>query len=44
MMTITESNDLILVADDDEHIVELVSMYLKKAGFRVATAQRSQHR
>ncbi len=34
----SENNDLILVADDDEHIVELVSMYLKKAGFRVETA------
>lgn len=33
-----EENDLILVADDDEHIVELVSMYLRKAGFRVETA------
>jgi two-component system alkaline phosphatase synthesis response regulator PhoP/two-component system response regulator ResD len=37
-MTASEKNDLILVADDDEHIVELVSMYLKKAGFRVETA------
>ena len=34
----SENDDLILVADDDEHIVELVSMYLKKAGFRVETA------
>ncbi len=30
--------DLILVADDDEHIVELVSMYLARAGYRVETA------
>lgn len=29
---------LILVADDDEHIVELVSMYLKRAGYRIETA------
>lgn len=31
-------DDLILVADDDPHIVELVGMYLRRAGFRVATA------
>ncbi|OGO50970.1 MAG: hypothetical protein A2148_03025 [Chloroflexi bacterium RBG_16_68_14] len=30
--------ELILVADDDEHIVELVSMYLQRAGYRVETA------
>jgi DNA-binding response OmpR family regulator len=30
--------ELILVADDDEHIVELVSMYLTRAGYRVAAA------
>ncbi|MCH7811538.1 MAG: response regulator transcription factor [Chloroflexi bacterium] len=30
--------DLILVADDDEHIVELVSMYLRRAGYRVEAA------
>ena len=30
--------DLILVADDDEHIVELVSMYLQRAGYRVEAA------
>lgn len=29
---------LILVADDDEHIVELVSMYLTRAGYEVASA------
>jgi DNA-binding response OmpR family regulator len=29
---------LILVADDDEHIVELVSMYLRGAGYRVEAA------
>ena len=34
----SENDELILVADDDEHIVELVSMYLRKAGFRVETA------
>ncbi|MCH8161500.1 MAG: response regulator, partial [Chloroflexi bacterium] len=34
----SENDELILVADDDEHIVELVSMYLQKAGFRVETA------
>jgi DNA-binding response OmpR family regulator len=31
-------NDLILVADDDQHIVELVSMYLRGAGYRVEAA------
>ncbi len=30
--------DLILVADDDEHIVELVAMYLGRAGYRVEAA------
>ncbi|MDZ4277920.1 MAG: response regulator transcription factor, partial [Dehalococcoidia bacterium] len=30
---------LVLVADDDEHIVELVSMYLQRAGYRVAAAR-----
>ena len=30
--------ELILVADDDQHIVELVSMYLRRAGFRVEPA------
>lgn len=30
--------DLILVADDDEHIVELVSLYLRRNGFRVEAA------
>ncbi|HET9475993.1 MAG TPA: response regulator transcription factor [Dehalococcoidia bacterium] len=29
---------LILVADDDEHIVELVSMYLKREGYAIETA------
>ena len=38
-MTDTASDgDLVLVADDDEHIVELVSMYLQRAGYRVAAA------
>jgi DNA-binding response OmpR family regulator len=32
------ASDLILVADDDEHIVELVSMYLQRAGYRVEPA------
>jgi DNA-binding response OmpR family regulator len=32
------SPDTILVADDDEHIVELVSFYLKRAGYDVETA------
>ena len=32
------SNETILVADDDEHIVELVSMYLKREGYRVEVA------
>jgi len=30
--------NLILVADDDQHIVELVSMYLRGAGYRVEDA------
>lgn len=30
---------LILVADDDAHIVRLVALYLTKAGYRVATAE-----
>jgi len=35
----TEQNgNLILVADDDEHIVELVSMYLSRAGYAVESA------
>src|SRR6266508_2716626 len=29
---------LVLVADDDEHIVELVSMYLRRGGYRVEVA------
>lgn len=32
------SERLILVADDDEHIVELVSMYLRREGYAVETA------
>ena len=34
----TSTADLILVADDDEHIVELVGLYLRRAGFAVETA------
>jgi two-component system alkaline phosphatase synthesis response regulator PhoP/two-component system response regulator ResD len=30
--------NVILVADDDQHIVELVSMYLRKEGYRVESA------
>ena len=30
--------DVILVADDDEHIVDLVGMYLRRAGFAVESA------
>ena len=37
-MASTTDSDLILVADDDEHIVELVSMYLRRAGYRVEAA------
>jgi DNA-binding response OmpR family regulator len=32
------SGALILVADDDEHIVELVALYLERRGYRVETA------
>ncbi len=32
------SERLILVADDDEHIVELVAMYLKREGYAIETA------
>lgn len=34
----TATPETILVADDDEHIVELVSLYLKRAGYVVETA------
>lgn len=34
-----ESAGPILVADDDEHILELVRMYLERAGFKVETAR-----
>jgi DNA-binding response OmpR family regulator len=37
-MTAQADGDLILVADDDEHIVELVSLYLRRAGYRVEPA------
>jgi two-component system, OmpR family, response regulator ResD len=35
---IPDSPELILVADDDEHIVQLVELYLRRAMFDVATA------
>jgi len=36
---IVEMNETcVLVADDDEHTVELVSLYLRRAGYRVETA------
>jgi DNA-binding response OmpR family regulator len=34
----SQDSTLILVADDDEHIVELVSLYLKRAGYQVEAA------
>jgi DNA-binding response OmpR family regulator len=35
----TETNETpVLVADDDEHTVELVALYLRRAGYRVETA------
>ena len=37
-MAAAAEGDLILVADDDEHIVDLVSMYLRRAGYRVEAA------
>jgi len=37
-MTAQADGDLILVADDDEHIVELVAMYLRRAGYRIEAA------
>src|SRR3990172_884737 len=37
-MAAQTDGDLILVADDDEHIVELVSLYLQRAGYRVEAA------
>jgi DNA-binding response OmpR family regulator len=33
-----QTAELVLVADDDEHIVELVSLYLKRNGYRVEAA------
>ena len=35
----TDEQDLILIADDDQHIVELVSMYLRREGYRVEAAR-----
>src|SRR3990172_5395584 len=37
-MATDPERELILVADDDEHIVELLSMYLRRAGYLVETA------
>jgi len=37
-MAATQDSAPILVADDDQHIVELVSLYLRRAGYRVETA------
>ena len=37
-MSASADSDLILVSDDDEHIVDLVSMYLRRAGYRVEPA------
>src|SRR3989304_3504118 len=37
-MAAPPDGDLILVADDDTHIVELVSLYLRRAGYRVEAA------
>jgi DNA-binding response OmpR family regulator len=38
-MTLAEpTTDVVLVADDDEHTVELVSLYLRRAGYGVDTA------
>jgi len=38
MSTETQDSELILVADDDAHIVDLVSLYLRRAGYRVEAA------
>lgn len=35
----TVAEHTILVADDDEHILELVSLYLRRAGYQVLTAR-----
>ncbi len=35
----TVAEHTILVADDDEHILELVSLYLRRAGYQVVTAR-----
>lgn len=37
-MTAQSPQDLILVADDDEHIVELLGLYLRRAGYKVEAA------
>jgi DNA-binding response OmpR family regulator len=38
-VTQDERPELILVADDEENIVELVSMYLRRAGYKIETAR-----
>ncbi|MGB2694790.1 MAG: response regulator transcription factor [Dehalococcoidia bacterium] len=38
MASDASNGNLILVADDDEHIVDLVSLYLRKAGYQVDAA------
>src|SRR3990172_1020927 len=35
----TAAGALVLVADDDEHIVDLVAMYLRRSGYRVEAAR-----
>src|SRR3990172_4297959 len=37
-MAAQADGDLILIADDDEHIVELVAMYLRRSGYRIEAA------
>jgi DNA-binding response OmpR family regulator len=41
MLQETDSTETVLVVDDDKHIVQLVSLYLGKAGFRVLSANNS---
>ena len=37
-----EKNNTILVVDDEKHIVDILSLYLKKEGYRVFTAENGQ--